>query len=171
MKKRSSCYHRRVCRSGTNCRQKFGFAELRSVCWPAGVQVWKVREVHVERLGGKAPAAGSYAATFALAIAVEPAARVKVAAGQHQWLRDHGIRVVRNCQFFVAGATIEGNIVRAVAHSDKILAIPSRTSRDRDWPRFERQLAEQVEALGSAHLCCFIFSLDASGSQKILLPE
>ena len=63
-----------------------------------------------------------------------------------QWLRDHGIRVVRDCQFFVAGTTIEENIVRAVAHSDKILAILSRNSRERDWPRFERQLAEQVEA-------------------------
>src|SRR5205085_786287 len=42
-----------------------------------------------------------------------------------QWLRDHGVRVVRDCQFFVAGTTIEENIARAVAHSDKILAILS----------------------------------------------
>jgi hypothetical protein len=40
-----------------------------------------------------------------------------------QWLRDHGLRVVRDCQFFVAGTTIQENIVRALAHSDKILAV------------------------------------------------
>jgi len=63
-----------------------------------------------------------------------------------QWLRDHGLRVVRDCQFFVAGTTIQENIVRALADSDKILAVLSSHSRDRDWPRLERELAEQVEA-------------------------
>jgi len=63
-----------------------------------------------------------------------------------QWLRDHGVRVVRDRQVFVAGTTIQENIVRALAHSDKILAVLSKNSRDRDWPRLERQLAEQVEA-------------------------
>ena len=63
-----------------------------------------------------------------------------------QWLRDHKLRVVRDCQFFVAGETIQENIVRAVAESDKILAVLSVNSRDRDWPRLERELAEQVEA-------------------------
>ena len=62
-----------------------------------------------------------------------------------QWLRDHGMRVIRDCQFFVAGSTIQENIVRALAHSDKILAVLSHNSRDRDWPRLERELAEQVE--------------------------
>ena len=62
-----------------------------------------------------------------------------------QWLRDHGLRVLRDCQFFVAGSTIQENIVRALAHSDKILAVLSHSSRDRDWPRLERELAEQVE--------------------------
>jgi hypothetical protein len=63
-----------------------------------------------------------------------------------QWLRDNGLRVVRDCQFFVAGSTIEDNIVRALASSDKILAVLSKNSRDRDWPRLERTLAEQVES-------------------------
>ena len=63
-----------------------------------------------------------------------------------QWLRDHGLRVVRDCQFFVAGTTINENIVRALSQSDKILAVFSENSRDRDWPRLERELAEQVEA-------------------------
>jgi len=62
-----------------------------------------------------------------------------------QWLRDHRLRVIRDCQFFVAGATIQDNISRAVASSDKILAILSSNSRERDWPSLERALAEQVE--------------------------
>lgn len=62
-----------------------------------------------------------------------------------QWLRDHGLRVIRDCQFFVAGATIQDNIARAVASADKILAVLSANSRDRDWPSLERELAERVE--------------------------
>jgi hypothetical protein len=62
-----------------------------------------------------------------------------------QWLRDHGLRVIRDRQFFVAGATIQDNIVRAVASSDKILAVLSANSRNRDWPSLERELAERVE--------------------------
>ena len=70
-----------------------------------------------------------------------------------QWLRDNGIRVVRDCQFFRAGTTIQENIIRAVAHSDKILAVISSSSSGGDWPRFERNLAEQVESkLGSSVL-------------------
>jgi hypothetical protein len=63
-----------------------------------------------------------------------------------QWMRDHGLVVIRDCQFFVAGATIQDNINRAVATSDKIVAVLSKNSRDRDWPRLEREFAEQVEA-------------------------
>lgn len=63
-----------------------------------------------------------------------------------QWLRDRGVRIVRYPQFFAAGTTIHANIVQAIAHADKILAVFSKNSRHRDWPRVERELAEQVEA-------------------------
>ena len=63
-----------------------------------------------------------------------------------QWLRDHGLKVVRDTESFVAGATIQENIARALATADKILAVFSKHSRDRDWPHLERALAEQVEA-------------------------
>jgi hypothetical protein len=70
-----------------------------------------------------------------------------------QWLRDHGLRVIRDCRYFIAGSTIENNIVRALANSDKILAVFSKNSRHRDWRRLERVLAEQVESrLGMAVL-------------------
>jgi hypothetical protein len=63
-----------------------------------------------------------------------------------QWLRDHGVQVVRDREIFVAGSTIEESIAQAVATSDKILAILSHESRHRDWPQLERALAEQVES-------------------------
>jgi|SRR5664280_495715 len=79
-----------------------------------------------------------------------------------QWLRDHGLRVVRDCQFFVAGTTIQENIVRALADSDKILAVLSIHSRDRDWPRLERELAEQVEAKLGAPVLIYLCLDDAA---------
>ncbi|MFZ2404552.1 MAG: TIR domain-containing protein [Methylobacter sp.] len=90
-----------------------------------------------------------------------------------QWLRDKGLRVVRDCQFFVAGTTIQENIVRALAHSDKILAILSNSSRDRDWPRFERELAQQVETkLGTPvliYLCLDDAALPAHDSTRLAI--
>lgn len=90
-----------------------------------------------------------------------------------QWLRDHRVRVIRDCQFFVAGATIQDNIGRAVASSDKILAVLSTNSRDRDWPRLERELAEQVEArLGGPvliYLCLDDTPLPAHDSTRLAI--
>ena len=90
-----------------------------------------------------------------------------------QWLRDHGLRVIRDCQFFVAGSTIEDNIVRALANSDKILAVLSKNSRDRDWPRLERTLAEQVESrLGEPvliYLCLDDAALPAHDSTRLAI--
>lgn len=92
---------------------------------------------------------------------------------RNKWLRDHGLRVVRDCQFFVAGTTIQENIVRALAHSDKILAVLSSNSRDRDWPRFERELAEQVEArLGTPvliYLCLDDVALPSHDSTRLAI--
>lgn len=90
-----------------------------------------------------------------------------------QWLRDHGLRVVRDCQFFVAGVTIQDNIARAIAASDKILAVLSANSRDRDWPRLEREIAEQVEVrLGSpvlVYLCLDDVALPAHDSTRLAI--
>ncbi len=90
-----------------------------------------------------------------------------------QWLRDNGLRVIRDCQFFVAGSTIQDNIETAVAQSDKILAVYSTNSRDRDWPRLERALAEQVEAkLGMPvliYLCLDEARLPAHDSTRLAI--
>ncbi len=62
-----------------------------------------------------------------------------------QWLRDKGIRVIRDTADFVAGTTIPANIQRSIAIADKVVAVFSANSRDRDWPKFERAVAEDVE--------------------------
>jgi hypothetical protein len=62
-----------------------------------------------------------------------------------QWLRDHGVQVVRDVDFFMAGLSLQENIIQALSVADKIVVILSRNSQDRDWPRLERSLAEQVE--------------------------
>ncbi len=91
-----------------------------------------------------------------------------------QWLRDHGLRVIRDCRYFIAPSTIEDNIVRALANSDKILAVFSKNSRDRDWRRLERVLAGQVESrLGVAvlvYLCLDDSLLPAHDPTRLTIP-
>jgi hypothetical protein len=62
-----------------------------------------------------------------------------------QWLRNNGVSVLRDLRFFVAGKTIDENIRIAIGAADKIIAFYSADSRDRDWPRLERAIAEEVE--------------------------
>jgi hypothetical protein len=89
------------------------------------------------------------------------------------WLSDNSLRVVRDCQFFIAGTTIQENIARALSESDKILAVLSKNSRDRDWPRLERELAEQIEArLGAPvliYLCLDDTALPAHDSTRLAI--
>jgi hypothetical protein len=65
-----------------------------------------------------------------------------------QWLRDKGIRVIRDESSFQAGTTIPDSIRRAVAEADKVVVIFSGHSRNRDWPSpsVERAIAEEVES-------------------------
>jgi hypothetical protein len=70
-----------------------------------------------------------------------------------QWLRDHGVQVIRDKDSFIAGESVQENIARAISAADKIVAILSRNSRNRDWPNLERSLAEQLEGrIGSSVL-------------------
>jgi hypothetical protein len=66
-----------------------------------------------------------------------------------QWLRNHGVRVLRDLDIFVAGSTIDENIRSAVARSDRIIVFYSKSSKDRDWPRLERSIAEEVEGVST----------------------
>lgn len=63
-----------------------------------------------------------------------------------QLLRDHGVQVIRDKDYFTAGESVEENIARAISIADKIVAVLSRNSRNRDWPNLEKALAEQLES-------------------------
>jgi hypothetical protein len=63
-----------------------------------------------------------------------------------QWLRDHKVYVIRDDRSFEVGTGIDENIRQAVATADKVVAVLSKNSRDRDWPRLERSVAEELES-------------------------
>jgi hypothetical protein len=62
-----------------------------------------------------------------------------------QWLRDNGVRVIRDTHDFTAGSNLTDNILKSVSAADKTIAVYSHQSNVRDWPSFERQIAEQIE--------------------------
>ncbi|HEX3552191.1 MAG TPA: TIR domain-containing protein [Thermoanaerobaculia bacterium] len=62
-----------------------------------------------------------------------------------QWLRNNGVRVLRDRDFFVAGMTIDENIRSAISRADKIVVFYSVNSKERNWPHLERTIAEEVE--------------------------
>jgi hypothetical protein len=62
-----------------------------------------------------------------------------------QWLRDHAVTVLRDKDWFPAGATIPDSVREAIVFADKVIAVYSEASRDRDWPRVEIAIAEQLE--------------------------
>jgi hypothetical protein len=61
-----------------------------------------------------------------------------------QWLRNHGLRVLRDREVFVAGEMLNDNIRAAIGRADKVIVCYSKHS-SRDWPQFERAIADQVE--------------------------
>ena len=63
-----------------------------------------------------------------------------------QWLRDHEVNVILDADSFLVGERVDESIRRAVAEADKVLAVFSKNSRDRRWPQFEREIAEQLES-------------------------
>jgi hypothetical protein len=79
-----------------------------------------------------------------------------------QWLRTHGISVLRDREEFVAGKTLSDNIRAAVARADKIVVFYSEHSRTRDWPHFERDIAEEVEQHTGSSLIVYVRLDDTS---------
>lgn len=73
-----------------------------------------------------------------------------------QWLRDHGIRVIRDVSSFKAGSHIPDNIWWCILSANKVIAVYSEQSKSRDWPSFEHQIAEQVENLLRASVLIYL---------------
>jgi hypothetical protein len=82
-----------------------------------------------------------------------------------QWLRDQDIRVIRDVSSFEPGSQVKDNIWKSVLSADKVIAVYSENSRNRDWPSFERQIAEQVEQQLSAPVLVYLV-LDATELKK-----
>jgi hypothetical protein len=82
-----------------------------------------------------------------------------------QWLRDHGIHVMRDKSFFVPSEGITDNIRQAIAAADKVIAVFSANSRDNDWATHEGALAESLEDLIGKRLLIYL-CLDATPLPK-----
>jgi hypothetical protein len=86
-----------------------------------------------------------------------------------RWLRDHGLRVVEIVSFLLLSHNKREHRARRGRirqNSCSVLA----NSRDRDWPRLERELAEQVEPrLGApvlVYLCLDDVALPSHDSMR-----
>jgi hypothetical protein len=73
-----------------------------------------------------------------------------------QWLRDHGIRVLRDTRNFKPGHQIPNSIRDAIIQADKVVAVYSTRSKHRDWPRFEISIAEEQEKTSTGPLLIYL---------------
>lgn len=79
-----------------------------------------------------------------------------------QWLRDHEIQVLRDNRDFIPGMQLPEMIRAAVQRADKVIAVYSEHSKSRDWPRFEREVAEQKEAASKSGFIIYLLLDDVS---------
>lgn len=73
-----------------------------------------------------------------------------------QWLRDNGVRVIRDQTDFVPGETIDDSIRDAVARSDKVVAVYSENSKGKEWPALEAFVAGELEAALGTKLLVYV---------------
>jgi hypothetical protein len=62
-----------------------------------------------------------------------------------QWLRNKGIKTKIDKRDFFAGSRIMEEIFRVMKDCNVILIFHSQQSKDKPWPRFERELAADIE--------------------------
>jgi len=74
-----------------------------------------------------------------------------------QWLRDRGVLVTRDIRDFNAGQKLPDEIRKHLHGSDRACIVHTATSLSRDWPAFERIVAQEVESLRG--LPCLIYLL------------
>lgn len=61
-----------------------------------------------------------------------------------QYLRDRNIKVKIDTGEFLPGQQIPESIRNAIIGVDKVLVFYSENSKNRDWPSFERRIAEEI---------------------------
>jgi hypothetical protein len=75
-----------------------------------------------------------------------------------QWLRDKGARVILDERNFAAGESIREEIVRWIQEAGVVVCFISRNSKDRRYPRLEREIAETLR--GTSGTRVIYFNLD-----------
>ena len=73
-----------------------------------------------------------------------------------QWLRNNGVNVIRDVDFFIPGLTLEENIRSAVAHADHVIVVYSAQSKGREWPRLEQAVGEELEKQLQTRLLLYV---------------
>src|SRR5262249_1293091 len=72
------------------------------------------------------------------------------------WLRDKQVAVIRDRWEFKAGVEIAASARKAIAAADKVLAMLSAQSREREWTKMEWEFAEEVERQVETPMLVFV---------------
>lgn len=72
-----------------------------------------------------------------------------------QWLRDKGARVIIDDRDFVVGESIREEILRWIGQAGIIVCFISGDSRNRHYPKLEREIAESLRGKGKAPVIYF----------------
>jgi len=91
-----------------------------------------------------------------------------------RWLRESGVCVVRDLWHFKAGGEVAESARKAIAASDKVLAMLSANSRERRWPLLEWAFAEEVERQIKTPILLFVCldrsPLPAQHQDRLAIP-
>lgn len=66
----------------------------------------------------------------------------ETAVAINQWLRDHGVNTIIDQSDFIPGSDLFENVIESIRVSKKVLAIYSKNSIERPWPKLERRISQ-----------------------------
>ena len=72
-----------------------------------------------------------------------------------KWLREKGISVILDERDFYIGENIRNEIINSLKRSDVIVCFISKHSMDRPYPKFEREIANNLRIDGKANVIYF----------------
>ncbi len=90
-----------------------------------------------------------------------------------QWLRDHGARVLLDERNFLVGESIREEILRWIKAAGVIVCFISKNSKDRHYPKLEREIAETLRGKGDARVVYFTLDdtiLDILQESRLYIP-
>jgi len=90
-----------------------------------------------------------------------------------QWLREKGARVIVDDRNFVFGESIREEILRWISEAGAITCFISSNSKDRPYPRLEREIAETLRMEGKTRVIYFCLDetiLDVLQKGRLYIP-